>query len=84
MVLSLRTPTFRNFTFAELREDVVIISNMDTTSRRVLASSMASYAYYSYYARSNINNDYPYMAGTRNCLQGGKPVKPSQHVRDSE
>ena len=25
MVLSLRTPTFRNFTFAELREDVVII-----------------------------------------------------------
>mgnify|MGYP007072016367 CR=1 FL=1 len=25
MVLSLRTPTFRNFTFAELREDVVKI-----------------------------------------------------------
>ena len=25
MVLSLRTPTFRNFTFAELREDVVVI-----------------------------------------------------------
>ena len=25
MVLNLRTPKFRNFTFAELREDVVII-----------------------------------------------------------
>ena len=25
MVLNLRTPKFRNFTFAELREDVVVI-----------------------------------------------------------
>ena len=32
MVLNLRTPKFRNFTFAELREDVVKIRNLRVSS----------------------------------------------------
>ena len=31
MVLNLRTPKFRNFTFAELREDVVVIHTSEST-----------------------------------------------------
>ena len=36
MVLSLRTPTFRNFTFAELREDVVIMSGLSFSTTNCL------------------------------------------------